>query len=202
MTTQRAQTMTRPTNRLETADDTDRWWDQALCYGRDPSIWEDKARIREARAICKDCPVAAMCVQDALDANDYHLTRGGMTGEKLRQLARTRRDTPGATKPNGILDRSPAAVAARYDTILGMVANGLGRRAIIQATGLAYGTVDDHMRRARAELGIVPVRTTPAACGTDRGYERHRRDKETPCESCRHAHSAANKARRHARAAS
>lgn len=201
MTSQRAQTLTRPTNNLE-HDDTEQWWDKALCYGRDPSIWEEKSRITEARKICRDCPVATMCVKDAIDADDYWHTRGGLTSLELRALARAQADNPATQKPAPILDRSPEAVRNRYATIRDMVANGHTRRHIIQATGLAYGTVDDHMRRARAELGIVVARTTPAACGTDRGYERHRRDKETPCDPCRHAHSEENKRRRHARAAS
>lgn len=181
MTTQRAQTMTRPTNRLEHDDDTNRWWDRALCHGRDPSIWEDKARIREARDICKDCPVKAMCVKDALDADDFWHTRGGMTGDKLRQLARTTNHRPGAP--------FPTTRQERLERITDMLAAGTSRRDIIHISGLAPGTVDDYINAIRASRGEVKHRG-PAVCGTYQGYRRHNRDGSPSCDPCRRANAA------------
>ena len=37
----------------------------------------------------------------------------------------------------------------------------------------------------------MPVRRSPARCGTDTGYNRHVRRKETACPSCRRAHAEA-----------
>ena len=41
---------------------------------------------------------------------------------------------------------------------------------------------------------------TPAPCGTEKGYERHRRDRTPRCAPCKQAHAEAESVRRTARA--
>ena len=52
----------------------------------------------------------------------------------------------------------------------------------------AQGYCDLHYRRLRkygSPLGGPPPRERkPAPCGTYAGYQRHRRDREVPCEAC------------------
>lgn len=59
------------------------------------------------------------------------------------------------------------------------------------------------LRRAKAAAAKAGVKTSHrvvALCGTDSGYFRHRRQlHEPPCDACRLAHAAAEKARATAR---
>lgn len=64
--------------------------------------------------------------------------------------------------------------------------------------GVWGGTTPGQRRRIRVELGATQARAgrPPAACGTDAGYQRHRRDGEQPCDECREAHTRAEAGRR------
>lgn len=46
-------------------------------------------------------------------------------------------------------------------------------------------------RRLLAAERTRAVRARVAVCGTDSGYMRHRRNRESPCEACKAAHAAA-----------
>jgi WhiB family transcriptional regulator, redox-sensing transcriptional regulator len=71
------------------------WQRQAICVGEDPEIFSplpnDTAGHERARAICRRCPVAAACVEDALTAPvSLHCVRGGFSGDELTALYRRR----------------------------------------------------------------------------------------------------------------
>lgn len=61
--------------------------------------------------------------------------------------------------------------------------------------GIWGGTSQEQRKRLRKSRGIttvtVPRDTTrqPAGCGTDAGYQRHRRNNEPVCDACRAAHT-------------
>ena len=51
-------------------------------------------------------------------------------------------------------------------------------------------------------MGIIPERRSPrVACGTDRGYHRHKRRQEPACDACRTAHTDTEIRRRHRKGA-
>lgn len=51
-------------------------------------------------------------------------------------------------------------------------------------------------------MGIIPERRSPrVACGTDRGYHRHKRQQEPACDACRNAHTDTEIRRRHRKGA-
>lgn len=70
------------------------WRTQGNCAGRDPETMypeelRGEARRRATRAaerLCASCPVTTECLGDALDMQDWHGVRAGLTGEKRRQL--------------------------------------------------------------------------------------------------------------------
>jgi hypothetical protein len=50
-------------------------------------------------------------------------------------------------------------------------------------------------RQAGPVYAPPPRQPSPAECGTESGYVRHRRAREPQCEPCRLSHNAANQAR-------
>ncbi|MFE4826724.1 WhiB family transcriptional regulator [Streptomyces sp. NPDC056672] len=71
------------------------WQDQAVCQSTeyhpvDPEIFfpepDEMDRIRAAKALCRQCPVQRTCLDAALENNDAHGIRGGMTEEERRPL--------------------------------------------------------------------------------------------------------------------
>lgn len=73
-----------------------KWELQANCFGMDTDIFypeiNTKEKIEQAKQICEDCPVRAMCLQVALDKNEKYGIWGGLTAKerkaKALQLAR------------------------------------------------------------------------------------------------------------------
>lgn len=64
------------------------WRDQAACAGHDPRLWDDATgdgephasrteRHQRATAVCRTCPVARQCVDDARPGRDEGI-RGGL----------------------------------------------------------------------------------------------------------------------------
>jgi WhiB family redox-sensing transcriptional regulator len=49
----------------------------------------DKHADDTARRICAHCPVRELCLLDAIENEDVHGTRGGMTAAERRKLLRT-----------------------------------------------------------------------------------------------------------------
>lgn len=66
-------------------------------------------------------------------------------------------------------------------------------------SGVCGGMTPKERRRLRREANASKVLTgpenLPAACGTDSGYYRHRREHSATCAECRAAHSAATAVR-------
>jgi WhiB family redox-sensing transcriptional regulator len=64
------------------------WQTDAACTTSDPDRWfpANGASDWVARAICADCPVAAMCLEYALDNGEEWGTWGGKNGAELKRL--------------------------------------------------------------------------------------------------------------------
>ncbi|MFE7420349.1 WhiB family transcriptional regulator [Rhodococcus sp. NPDC057529] len=73
------------------------WQLTAACRDADPTVFfhpdnergePRKSRIREAKRICRRCPVRARCLKYALEARERHGTWGGYTEDERRTLQR------------------------------------------------------------------------------------------------------------------
>ncbi|MGK4579624.1 WhiB family transcriptional regulator [Kitasatospora sp. HPMI-4] len=71
------------------------WQDKAVCQSTvhnpvDPDIFfpypDETAKITEAKRLCGQCPVRQACLDAALEQNDTHGIRGGMTEEEREPL--------------------------------------------------------------------------------------------------------------------
>jgi WhiB family redox-sensing transcriptional regulator len=107
------------------------WRVSANCRNGDPDrLFVTGAKQREARSICRNCPVLAQCLAHALDERIEFGVWGGMTERErramlkrrpdvtcwssfLRQVARARRAKPApAVRLTGSATLSPVAEAA------------------------------------------------------------------------------------------
>lgn len=69
------------------------WAMSANCRSVDPDrLFVSGAAQREARSICRRCPVRTPCLAQALDENLEHGVWGGMTERERRALVRRRPD--------------------------------------------------------------------------------------------------------------
>lgn len=69
------------------------WATLGRCRGSDPdALFVQGKAQREAKSVCKDCPVMAECLADALDNRTEFGVWGGMTERERRALLRRRPD--------------------------------------------------------------------------------------------------------------
>ena len=61
------------------------WLDEATCVDRDPEIFFTPSFEKDAKKICKTCPVAKQCLLMALEKEFEYGVWGGLT-EKERKL--------------------------------------------------------------------------------------------------------------------
>lgn len=95
------------------------WQDDGACRkpGTDPEIFfphsGEKAKIREAKAICADCPVWVECRADGLNGGAYRVgIWGGLTESDRKQLRRrAAASEPAATRHGG--SRTPYTDTSR-----------------------------------------------------------------------------------------
>lgn len=61
-------------------NDSDRWWQQAACAGRNPTWWssDDRPMWQNAVRLCLSCPVRDSCLDEAVRQRDNGVIRGGM----------------------------------------------------------------------------------------------------------------------------
>ncbi|AKJ72237.1 putative WhiB family transcriptional regulator [Tsukamurella phage TPA4] len=68
------------------------WHDLGLCREVDPDLWfpERGGSTRDAKRICRRCPVQEKCLQQALDAGERFGVWGGVSERERRQMDRER----------------------------------------------------------------------------------------------------------------
>lgn len=81
---------------------TGNWRTLAACRGLDPDLFfaerGDTLTVRNARAVCATCPVAAECLEFAIANGETEGMWGGLCGNELRAEKRRRaRTTPPGT---------------------------------------------------------------------------------------------------------
>lgn len=54
------------------------WTDDAACHGHDTWFWFDQYTVAYAQAICRSCPVARVCLREALDRGEQYGVWGGV----------------------------------------------------------------------------------------------------------------------------
>jgi WhiB family redox-sensing transcriptional regulator len=69
------------------------WAKQGTCLTEDPdSLFVQGKAQRDAKTVCRGCPVVAECLADALDSRTDFGVWGGMTQRERRALLRRRPD--------------------------------------------------------------------------------------------------------------
>lgn len=84
---------TKRADRLEAPSSLGELWnrDDRACIGTDLSLWfpvgaGDDATIRQARSICRGCPVSELCLRAAIESGDDHAILGGLLPKERRRL--------------------------------------------------------------------------------------------------------------------
>ncbi len=64
------------------------WQDDGLCKESDPEAFfpEKGGSTKQAKAVCKRCPITAKCLQYALDNDERHGIWGGTSEHQRRQI--------------------------------------------------------------------------------------------------------------------
>ncbi|WP_424891174.1 WhiB family transcriptional regulator [Streptomyces sp. XH2] len=149
----------------------------ALCAAVEPELFfperGDHKTADLAREICARCPVIEACLADALKAEGgrSHSSRFGIRG---------------GLSPN-----------QRYHLARRMRRASQAAEAALPASEAA-GSPPVEIATASRPSGVQESK--PAPCGTRRGYLRHRREGEDPCEACLN-HVAGSRRRRRTDAA-
>ncbi|MFK4091096.1 WhiB family transcriptional regulator [Kribbella sp. NPDC020789] len=81
---------------IDLATDTDRaddWQDRGLCAQTDPESFfpEKGGSTRDAKKICAGCPVAAQCLEWALENDERFGIWGGKSERERRKIAKDRK---------------------------------------------------------------------------------------------------------------
>jgi WhiB family redox-sensing transcriptional regulator len=73
------------------------WKQLGLCPQVDPDMWfpERGSSVKEAKRICRDCPVRAQCLEYALDNDERFGVWGGLSERERRKLKRARQQAAG-----------------------------------------------------------------------------------------------------------
>ena len=84
------------------------WMFDGLCASHpNPDLWypekgwdsirvdggSARSQVREAKALCADCPVRLLCLENALQQGERYGIWGGKTERERRQIRRERRTT-------------------------------------------------------------------------------------------------------------
>ena len=66
------------------------WRAGALCAGTDPDLWFSPGALehKEAKRICRDCPVRRECLNYAMHSTIDHGVWGGLTERERRRVRR------------------------------------------------------------------------------------------------------------------
>lgn len=72
------------------------WAERGACIGEDPDLFfpERGASTREAKAICRACPVQQECLEHAIRTGEKHGIWGGRSERERRRMRKYRRNVP------------------------------------------------------------------------------------------------------------
>jgi WhiB family redox-sensing transcriptional regulator len=122
------------------------WRDQASCLQVGPEPWfpEKGDSVREARVICRRCPVRQSCQEYAVATGQRFGVWGGLTPRELLHLRALRglTDTP-VTEENAAPATAPSVGVTRRRQALGR--HGYTLRQIADELGINDSTVSGHL---------------------------------------------------------
>jgi WhiB family redox-sensing transcriptional regulator len=89
------------------------WQKLGACRGADDNDYYpdrgSRARVRQAKATCAVCPVAAVCLDWAMETNEQHGVWGGLTRRERAELRRQRADAARAPQTQVAAPLAPVA---------------------------------------------------------------------------------------------
>jgi hypothetical protein len=71
------------------------WMSYGKCRGQDPQPWDgipvndhwnSPLDFSGAKAVCDTCPVSVICAETAIQSEDVHTMRGGLTPAELKRM--------------------------------------------------------------------------------------------------------------------
>lgn len=91
----------------------DEWMDDANCVGVDPELfYPDKDEDTEAKLVCFDCPVRAICLETAIKRGEVGIWGGA--NDKQRESLRRKLNIRVQRPPLSISHGTPAGARAHY----------------------------------------------------------------------------------------
>ncbi|MEU5716593.1 WhiB family transcriptional regulator [Streptomyces sp. NPDC020403] len=204
----------------DTVDHGDRWREQALCADPvyDPEAWHPvgtgpgaQQQTVVAKAVCHRCPVMDICLRWALDQREDTGIWGGLDEEERRRIHGRRAPSTVTAKPRptGLVD----ALARQSITLPDGHTLWTGSNPV-RIKGICYtpGQVAWHAAHGGPPVGRLSTGCDRPGCitvghllddtlratrhGTPAAYKVHERRGEEPCEECKAARRAHDRARR------
>ena len=167
------------------------WVENAACASSDPELWQikkdrptraERKTVEYAKAICADCPVRLLCLEDAIERGEQHGIWGGLTPAERHTMTAGHVERP---------DHGDLAGYKRH------ISQGTPTCEPCRAANAAY------QREKRARNGRAPRprktpvrRLAPISHGTHSGYVQHTRRKEAVCQRCLDAEAQYGRERR------
>lgn len=200
----------------------DQWRKQSACRTEDAELFfptghdgaANLAQIAEAKAVCARCPVAAACLNHALDHHIGDGIFGGLTEKERGNILRTARRNnlpvdqvadearqPPKRTLQTIFDANKVPLHGGHLGWQGALKTGFGGR-FYTAKQIAFVVDRGRMPDGPVKAGcsregcILPAHLSDLAergyCGTRGGYQRHRAAGEEACPACRQANAKAD----------
>lgn len=174
------------------------------CEDVDPAVFEDPARVTEAKGLCFTCPARAECLRDAL-ARPTAGVAGGLTeAERQALLDQTGGHT---TEPSPLVWADDRQIVADHmsigrgrmspliaEVIRARVVAGQDDKEISAAIGLSREGVGRYRKRFTIAAAKPPgerlLAMVSAPHGSSAAYKQHRKNREPTCDECRAGHAA------------
>jgi WhiB family redox-sensing transcriptional regulator len=127
------------------------WLDEGACVGKFGDLWyEDRSRhTDQAVAICKECPVADLCLQWALTTGETWGIWGGKTA-KERENIRRREGYAAKVQASPVRVLSPTVAAATADRASRALALKQARAQVLGSLQAEADEVAERFRTHRA----------------------------------------------------
>jgi WhiB family redox-sensing transcriptional regulator len=132
------------------------WVEQAACKEVGPGPWdsddETANSYREARRVCRVCPVAAECLEWALTNDERFGMWGGMTPAERRGLGNEMDHAARRAEANRVMERRHRAEMVVAE-IREHIDHGAGIEGYAREHGIKLNTAEKRLSVARRVLG-------------------------------------------------
>ena len=135
------------------------WVEQAACSEVGPGPWdsddETNNSYREARRVCRVCPVAAECLEWALTNDERYGMWGGMTPAERRGLGNEMDHAARRAEAGRVMERRHRAEAVVAE-IREHLERGAGLDGYAREHGIKVATAEKRVQQARRILATQP----------------------------------------------